>query len=168
MVVCNTSPIFYQHKLDQLELLRQLFGTIAIPQAVVRELDEGRVRGYEAPDVSLFPWLEVHQLEVNAELWRLGLGAGETEAIALGQLKVARLVLLDDGEARRAALGFGLPVIGTVGVLKAKRYRPGIKAVRGELLPSLAPTLDALLEAGFRLSDLVKRQALESVGETST
>lgn len=160
MVVCNTSPIFYLHRLDQLELLRQLFGTIAIPQAVVRELDEGRARGYEAPDVSLFPWLEVHQVEVNTELWRLGLGAGETEAIALGQLKAARVILLDDGEARRAALGFGLPVIGTVGVL--------IKAVRSELLPSLAPALDALLEAGFRLSDLVKRQALESVGEAST
>ncbi len=85
MVVCNTSPIFYLHRLEQLELLKLLFGTIAIPQAVVHELDEGRARGYEAPDISLFPWLEVHQVEVAAELWRLGLGAGETEAIALVQ-----------------------------------------------------------------------------------
>lgn len=155
MVVCNTSPLFYLHKLEQLDLLRQLFGTVAIPQAVVSELNEGR--GHGAPDVTLFSWLKTHQVEVSADLWRLGLGAGETEAIALAQLKTARLVLLDDGEARRAAFVHGLPVIGTVGVL--------IKAVKDEILPSLTPALDALRDAGFRLSDAVRGQALKSVGE---
>lgn len=72
MVVCNTSPLFYLHKLEQLDLLRQLFGTVAIPQAVMSELDEGRARGHGAPDVTLFSWLETHQVEVSADLWRLG------------------------------------------------------------------------------------------------
>lgn len=157
MVVCNTSPLFYLHRLEQLALLQQLFGTVAIPQAVVNELDEGRLRGYGAPDVSLFPWLEVHQVDVNANLLRQGLGAGETEAIALGQLRSASLILLDDNEARRAALVYGLPVTGTVGVM--------IKAVKSGFLPALAPALDALLVAGFRLSDSVRRQALQSVEE---
>jgi predicted nucleic acid-binding protein len=158
MVVCNTSPLFYLHRLEQLELLSQLFGTVAIPQAVVSELNEGRALGYGAPDTSYFSWLEVHQAEVSPELWRLGLGAGETEAIALAQLKTARLILLDDGEARRAAFERKLPVLGTVGVL--------IKAVKSGALPALAPSLDELQIAGFRLSDSVRRQALESVGET--
>ena len=39
IVIVNTSPIFYLHRVKQLELLNKLYKTITIPTAVVKELE---------------------------------------------------------------------------------------------------------------------------------
>ncbi len=46
------------------------------------------------------------------------LDPGEREAIALASEVAEPLLLVDDGEARRAAAHYGIPVIGTLGVLR--------------------------------------------------
>ncbi len=46
IVVCDTSPICYLLLLDQIELLRQLYDVVMIPQAVFDEL-----RAVESPTV---------------------------------------------------------------------------------------------------------------------
>lgn len=157
MIVCNTSPIFYLHKIGLLNLPEKLFGEVFIPQAVVSELDEGKRLGYGAPDVREFNWLKVRAVEVPSEIRDIGIGDGETEAIALALKNEVKFLLLDDGEARRAALERKLPVVGTVGVL--------IMSVRQGFLPKLKPSLEALSSSGFRISQQIQDKALESVGE---
>lgn len=42
LVICNTSPLFYLHRLRQLELLQKLYERIVVPRAVVQDLNAGR------------------------------------------------------------------------------------------------------------------------------
>ena len=41
-VISNTSPLFYLHRLRQLDLLQRLYQRILVPEAVVEELHAGR------------------------------------------------------------------------------------------------------------------------------
>jgi len=45
IVVSNTSPITNLAAIGQLSILRQMYGTLYIPEAVCRELREGEERG---------------------------------------------------------------------------------------------------------------------------
>jgi len=58
-VIANTSPIQYLHQLDQLQLLRQLYGSLIVPPAVAEEIAEGRTLGHDLPDLYGLPWLEI-------------------------------------------------------------------------------------------------------------
>jgi len=39
IVIVNTSPIFYLHRVQQLELFNKLYKTVTVPIAVVKELE---------------------------------------------------------------------------------------------------------------------------------
>jgi len=54
IIVSNTSPIFYLHRAGYLELLRQLYGEIIVPHAVIEELREGRRQGEDVPDIGKY------------------------------------------------------------------------------------------------------------------
>jgi predicted nucleic acid-binding protein len=71
----------------------------------------------------------------------------------------AELVILDDRPARRLALGLGLPVVGTMGVL--------LRAKRTGTIPAVRPLLEQLLRAGFRLSPAIREKVLTDAGEQS-
>jgi len=88
---------------------------------------------------------------------RAGLGAGEREAIALALALQASRILLDDQPARRLAFSLGMPVVGTLGLLLAAKRRA--------LLPTVRPTLDALVNAGFRAAPELYEQILRDAGE---
>ena len=42
-VICDTSPLFYLHRLRHLALLQKLYRRILVPEAVVAELHSGQV-----------------------------------------------------------------------------------------------------------------------------
>ncbi len=85
------------------------------------------------------------------------LDAGEASAIALASELHADLVLIDDRRGREVARRMALPVKGTLGVLVEARDRG--------LLPSLAPVIGELREAGFWVTDEVVARVLALVGE---
>jgi predicted nucleic acid-binding protein len=87
------------------------------------------------------------------------LGAGEREAIALAVEVHAQKIILDDLPARRLAASLGLSVIGTVGLILAAKH--------AGLVPAVAPVLDEMVAAGFRLSQTVVAAVLASAGEGS-
>jgi predicted nucleic acid-binding protein len=64
----------------------------------------------------------------------------------------ARLVILDDRPARRLAQSLGLTVIGTLGILLAAKQR--------QLIATVQPSLDALLQHDFRISQRLYEQVL--------
>src|SRR5437870_12404747 len=113
IVVSDTTPINYLILIDHVHLLHELSGRVALPQAVYDELqrestpDKVRHWIFNRPE-----WLEVHLVHTPDSTLKLGLG--EREAITLAQELQADLILLDDGNARRAAQARGLRVTGTL------------------------------------------------------
>jgi uncharacterized protein len=69
----------------------------------------------------------------------------------------AELVIMDDRPARRLALGLGVPVVGTVGIL--------LRAKAVGLVASVRPLIEKLLEVGFHPSPAIREKVLTDAGE---
>jgi predicted nucleic acid-binding protein len=117
IVVADSSPVIVLMNIQQIDLLRDLFGKVAIPQQVVDELSSPKrlqaVREFIASPPS---WFEIHlpkQLESIT-----GLQLGEIAAISLAKEINAERLIIDEKDGRRIATERGIRVIGTIGVLE--------------------------------------------------
>jgi predicted nucleic acid-binding protein len=129
--------------LDHIDILKDLYGRVIIPEAVWRELQAAKTPAVVVRWISHPPsWLEVRKVSVPNDPALMELDAGEREAIVLAEMLKADAVILDDKAARREAERRHLPVIGTVRVLDDA-------AVAGLL--NLPETLEQLRDAGFYL-----------------
>jgi hypothetical protein len=152
IVVSDTSCISNLLSVGQAWLLPRLFGEVLIPPAVETEL---RRFHEHLPD-----FLKVCAPGDQTRLLRLlpEVDRGEAEAICLAIEVRADRLLIDETVGRAIALREGLAIIGIVGIL--------ITAKRKALLPSIAPVLKQLeTQAGFRMSQSLKLEALRAVGE---
>ena len=107
IVVSNTSPIINLAAIGQLDLLRHLYGTIIIPQAVYHEI---AVRGAGQPgasEIQTSPWFERQHVRDTILVKRLEqhLDTGEAEAIALSIEMRANLLLIDERRGRLSYRG---------------------------------------------------------------
>ena len=155
-VISNTSPLFYLHAVGQLDLLRQLFGRIITPPAVVAELAAGVVKGHDVPDIAELPWIEVRSPSEATDL-EGDLGAGETEAIALALEVPGSLLILDDFAARQVAAARSLRLTGTLGVV--------LQAKNEGCLAEVTPVMKALSRTTMRMSDALVQLVLTEAGE---
>lgn len=157
LIVADTGPLIGLSRIGQLDLLRELFGVVLVPGAVVEELrlDEGRpgatrlaqalhedrwIRAMDPPKYHALP----------------GLDKGESAAILLAEAESC-VLLVDEHRARAVARKRGLAVVGTGRVLLEARDR--------SLVASIGSNLDALKEAGYRLSDALCARLLEAADE---
>jgi predicted nucleic acid-binding protein len=159
-VVSNASPLIALIRIGQLDFLRQLYGTVIIPEAVWHEVV---VEGADQPGaeaVSASSWI-VRRTVTNRPLvhaLRQELDAGEAEAIALAVEIDDALLLMDERLGRDTVRHFGIRYTGVVGVL--------IEAKHKGLVQALQPLLDALRNlAGFRVSEALYRRVLQDEGE---
>ena len=157
-VVANSTPIIALAKIGRLDLLRPLYGEVAIPRAVYDEVTAKEDAAAQAVDSSV-EWLLVEDAPEPdaASLLRARLHAGEVETIMLARRDGAALVVIDDNAAKRTARYLGLPVTGTLGVIVA--------AKRAGLLDSARDAVADLREIGFYMSDVVVDMALAAAGE---
>lgn len=143
-VVSNTTPLLSLLKIDKLELLKALYGTVIIPEAVFREIETGRDWTYYT-DLSKVDWIEIRNVKNPASLdFFFDLDRGEAEVLVLAREMGADLVILDENLGRRYAQQLGLTLTGTIGML--------LKAKQMELIPSLKALLTELREKGVWLS----------------
>ena len=158
VIISNTSPLFYLYQIGYLALLERLYGQIIVPEAVVQELEAGRLQGESVPDVQTCHWMEVRPTRIPA-LVRLvtDLGPGEAQVLALALEIPNSLSILDDRLAREIARLQNLKITGTAGIL--------LKAKQQGFIPEIASLLRNLSLAGFRLSDPVKANILKLAGE---
>ena len=142
LVVADTSPIFYLLSIGQVDLLPRLFGKVFLPDAVHKELCHPAAPAMVRDWVAGFPaWLEVKQVDAIDDVTLQPLGAGERAAITLALSLHADLILIDERKGTAVALGKGLDVTGTLGVL-------GLAARRG--LVDLADAFARLKRTNFR------------------
>lgn len=155
-VIVNSTPVIGLANIGKLDILRQMYGAITIPQAVFDEIKSPSVQRQVNANRD---WIRVEQISDTSQkqMYRAKLHAGEVEVMILAQEKKADLVILDDNAAKKTAKFLGLRVIGTLGILVLAKKRGYIKEV--------SPVLDALKRDGFFFSDdlcdLVLRQADE-------
>ena len=162
--VSDTSVLNYLACLGRFALLRDQFGHVVVPEAVVRELDSrpdlpgaGCVRQAVAEG-----WMEIAapQNVAMVTLLREDLGFGESQAIVLALEQAAACVLIDEAEGRQRAAALGVPVVGTVGIL--------LRAKHDGVIPQLAPVLRVLVEQrGFRLHPAILAKVLAAAGESA-
>jgi predicted nucleic acid-binding protein len=119
IVVADSSPINYLILIEEIDILTKMYGRVVIPRAVREELLRP-----SAPEVvrnwigQLPAWLEVHT-PVNAPDASLAaLDPGERDAIMLAAELRADQLIVDDRQGRREAEKRGIPVMGTLGVLR--------------------------------------------------
>jgi uncharacterized protein len=158
MIVSNSTVLIYLAKIGKLILLKKLFEEVLIPVEVFNEVV---IRGkeHQHPDAFLVEsvvedgWISVKESGVIGELEEFGIYPGEAQAISLAKL-LGVPILLDQTHARNAAKAFGLKPRGTIFVLLA--------ALRKKLLTSedYQDSLEALVKAGFRMSDEVYLEAV--------
>ena len=156
--ISNTSPLLYLHRLGTLDWLGALFAEVWVPDRVLGELDEGRRKGFDVPLVTDYAWCTIVNPSSTPSEWlSLDLGAGELAALALALDHPERVVLLDDGLARRTATAAGLRAMGTLGVL--------LEVKKAGLIPRIEPYVERLDAAGMWLSPEIKRRVLALASE---
>ncbi len=148
VVVADTTPLNYLILIGQVELLRELFGKVMIPEAVLAELRHPKAPSAVTNWLLRLPeWLTVEKVERLDQT--IQLGHGENEAISLAVERRISIVLMDERRGRSAAETRGLLPVGTLNVLDLADERGLVDGVA---------VLEALRQTTFRAdSELLDR-----------
>lgn len=128
-IISNTTVLSNFAAIGALDRLRELFGAVALPTEVYKEIERGLEEGYEfysgiwrmVHPLSEEGWLRLVSLAGDRELEYFSriparLHAGEASCLAIAENR-GWLLLTDDRAARRYAHTRGVLVSGTVGCL---------------------------------------------------
>ncbi|MDJ0673970.1 MAG: DUF3368 domain-containing protein [Calothrix sp. MO_167.B42] len=163
IVVSDTSPITNLAAISQLDLLRQLYTTIVIPEAVYNEMVAVDKLVPSAAEIQAFSWIKTQtiahaQSVVDVQTNQDDIDLGEAEAIVLALELEADLLLMDERRGRVLAVNYGLSVTGLLGVL--------LQAKGNGLIALVKPLMDELIqEADFRVSSELYATVLQTAGE---
>lgn len=157
-VVVNSTPLIVLCGIGRLDILRNLYHEIMIPDAVYREVtaieDSACVQIKMAKN-----WIHVESIQDHTEkkMYRAKLHDGEVEVMILAQEQKADLVIIDDNAAKKTAKYLGITVTGTLGVL--------LKAKRQGIIEEICPLLFEMKLNGFYLDSKLENMVLEQAGE---
>lgn len=159
--IFNASPLILLGKINQLHIIGILSPSFRIPKPVVAEIGAG-----SESDPTL-RWLRSTSIVdhfVDTEppppfLTQWDLGAGETSVLSLAIADLGSAVVLDDLAARKFAITYDIPLLGTLGLL--------IRAKQHGLIERLATQIHLLESAGANLSEDLIAHALHLAGEAA-
>jgi predicted nucleic acid-binding protein len=155
LVVADSSPINILIRINHIHVLPTLFDRVVIPTEVAAELGRPRTPQMVKDFLAGAPgWLEVREPTYVEPIPRID--AGERAAISLARELHADLLLVDDWEARQAAVEHQVAIIGTIGVLE-------MAGIRG--LIDLREAISRIQQSDFRVSDELIEQVLHRFGE---
>jgi predicted nucleic acid-binding protein len=144
IVVADTSPLNYLIRLGHPDVLREIYGRVLVPRAVLMEMQHPEA----PPEVSAWAsappaWLEAMQVQRLDATLAPELGTGEREAISLALEVHADVLLIDERAGRREAEARHIAVAGTLAVLLQA-------SLRGHF--DLPEAMKRLRQFGFRAS----------------
>ncbi|MFN0062076.1 MAG: DUF3368 domain-containing protein [Myxococcaceae bacterium] len=155
--VVNSSPTILLAKSRHLDLLLQLSREVLVPEAVASEILKGPPTDPARGLIEGGWGIRVPAAATPPSVVEWGLGAGETAVIATGLSRPGSTLVLDDAAARACARAFGLPVIGTLGVV--------LRAKKTGMIESASAVLRALRSAGLYLDALIRDALARVAGE---
>lgn len=159
-VISNTSPITNLAGIGQLDFLRQLYGTVTIPQAVYKEM-VGLSRTVPGTlEVQTLRWITAQPVtDLNQiETLRAILDQGEAEAIVLAMELNAELLIIDERPGRAIARQYSLNITGVLGVL--------LEAKRQGVIFAVKPLMDQLInQVEFWVDRQLYKTVLQAANE---
>ena len=137
-IICDTSCLIALDRINQLNLLQELFQQIVITREVKEEF------GKKSPE-----WIQIVEVRDTVKLKELEniLDKGEASTIALALETDNCLLIIDEKKGRRFAQSLNIKIIGTLKVIQIAKQKGIIKAAQ--------PIIEALQKAGFRFSDKI-------------
>ena len=120
--------------IGQINILRELYGSIIVTPEVMKEY------GSQLPE-----WVVIQEVSDSNKIavFDKFIGLGESSAIALAMETKNSMLIVDDRHARQLALGLGLEIIGTLGLL--------ILAYKNGIIRDIDSIVASLRQIGFRL-----------------
>ena len=160
LLVADSGPLIALARLDLLAVPARLFGALLVTTTVWHEVTrEPRAADHAALATALAGGLlcvEGDPLQMPSALADARLDDGERSALALALLRGA-VVLVDERRGRACAVGLGLQVLGTLGLLVRARDQGLVERVR--------PLAEALLVSGYHLARPLVARTLAAIGE---
>ncbi|MEZ5387188.1 MAG: DUF3368 domain-containing protein [Prosthecobacter sp.] len=158
-IVCNSGPLIALGGVDQLGLLRSLFGIVCIAAEVAAECQAGGVSKTGLEAFRAASWLQVVDLGTPPDpLLTSLLDLGEARTIELALRQPDAVLLMDEARGRRVARDiYGLQVVGTGRIL--------VEARRTGLITSVKPLIETIRNNGYWLSDRIVAEVLRQAGE---
>jgi predicted nucleic acid-binding protein len=161
IVVSDSGPLISLMKAAKLDLLRELYGEVRIPEAVYAELTGNAKYAEEAELVRSSSYVQVvavgERKAVDILRRASGLDLGESEAIVYADDIKADILLMEEDAGRRIARAMGLRVRGSLGILLLG-YDKGILSAQ-----EVDDALDRMKAANRRISEELYQYARDYV-----
>ena len=159
IVVSDTTPLITLMKAAKLDLLRNLFGEVLIPEAVYEEVTTNDNFKDESDLIKSSNYIKKVVVSRPDHVLRLqratGLDRGESEAIVYANETKAEIILMDELAGRRVARDMNLTITGSIGIL-LQAFRYGLISYE-----ETKRTLNVILKANRHISERLIRDALE-------
>jgi predicted nucleic acid-binding protein len=154
IVIADASPLNYLILIGHVDVLHGLYGRVAVPEGVLRELTApGSPPEVRAWAVRVPEWIDAHHVDVPPDAGLEAVDAGEAEAIVLAErMRPDVLLIIDDRDGRREAARRSIATTGTLGVLSDAAHRG---------LLDLAAAFDRLSRTTFRASPALLQELLD-------
>ena|SRR5690625_3630217 len=143
VVISDTSTLIIFEKIDELNLLKKVYGELHTTVEVAEEY------GSDIPD-----WIRVHSVSDRKyqSFLETQVDSGEASAIAFAAEFDDVLLLLDDLKARKLAIQLKFRITGALGVIH--------KAKQMTIINEVKPLIDKLLLTDFRIADNIIAEIL--------
>ena len=154
ILIADSSALVALSIVNQLDVLEKIFGEVYVPRAVYNEVRQEN----KEESKKLEEYCKNRVLDISTPFnFNITLGQGESEAIVLYEEKNANFLLCDDKKAKKFAKGFGINVIGSLGIL--------LKAKESNLIDTLSPLIELLRDSSIFIDDKTYELVLKMAGE---
>ena len=150
IVVADTSPLHVLVRIEQVDILPELFGEVCIPSRVAQEMSTARSHLVQKFIARPPEWLKIQDPQIIEAI--PSIDSGEEAAISLARELNSDLLLIDDLAGRRAAQSRGIAIIGILGALERAAYRG---------LVNLRQTFEKIRQTDFYASEELLQMILE-------
>jgi hypothetical protein len=158
-IVCNTGPIIALASIQKLDILKNLYDSIYLPEAVNDEILRGGRHFTGLDEYRKADWIKILKLQQPEDtLLATVLDTGEASVIQLAREIGVYKILMDERKGRRVARDvYGLQVIGTDRLLT--------DAKQAHLVPSVKEPLQQMRAAGYWIHDKIIAAAIKEAKE---
>ena len=154
-IISDSSPLINMACIGRLDLLKQLYGQLFVPEAVQNEIVIVGKGQPGADEIESAKWIKMKSVQDRSQVHALEqeLDAGESEAIALTMEMKAGLLLMDERIGREVARHFGLHFTGLIGISIESRGKGRIQNLprnAGRHHQSSLPAIRCSIEHGAK------------------
>jgi len=143
VIISDTSTLILFHKIDEFNLLQNVYGELITTPEVANEFGEQLPEWIKIQSVSD----KKYQIFLETQI-----DCGEASAIALASEFEDVLLLLDDLKARKLATQLNFKITGALGIIH--------KAKQMQLIEKVKPLVSKLLLTDFRIADNIVDELL--------